>query len=166
MSTIGSSEAIILSVLAMKRKWKEARKAAGKSTENPNLVMSSAVQGECERLPTHLFSPPLTATPTLISFLLSVCWEKATRYLEIEEKFVNVTEERYVIDPKQAVDLVDENTIGVVAIMGTTYTGEYEDVVELARLLDEKQKETGLDVKIHGSSADLSLVPFLSLCAG
>ncbi|CDZ98857.1 glutamate decarboxylase [Phaffia rhodozyma] len=135
VSTVGSSEAIILAVLAMKRKWKVARKAAGKSTENPNLVMSSAVQ---------------------------VCWEKATRYLEIEEKFVNVTKTRYVIDPKEAVSLVDENTIGVVAILGTTYTGEYEDVAELARLLDEKEKETGLDVKIHVDAASGGFVaPFV-----
>lgn len=49
-------------------------------------------------------------------FLPQVCWEKATRYLEIEEKFVFCTETRYVIDPMEAVDLVDENTIGVVAM--------------------------------------------------
>lgn len=73
----------------MKKKWKKARQAEGKSTEHPNLVMNSAVQ---------------------------VCWEKATRYLEIDEKFVYCTADRNVIDPKQAIDLVDENTIGVVGM--------------------------------------------------
>lgn len=91
-SCVGSSEAIMLAVLAMKRRWKNKRKAEGKSTENPNIIMSSAVQ---------------------------VCWEKATRYFEIEEKLVYCTPERYVIDPKETVDLIDENTIGICTILGT-----------------------------------------------
>ena len=95
-STVGSSEAIMLATLAMKRRWQNKRKAAGKDYSKPNIVMSSAVQ---------------------------VCWEKAARYFEIEEKYVNVTEERYVIDPEEAVSLVDENTIGICTILGVTYTG-------------------------------------------
>lgn len=135
VSTIGSSEAIILATLAMKRKWQNARKAAGKPWDKPNMIMNSAVQ---------------------------VCWEKATRYLEIEEKYVYCTMDRYVIDPKEAVDLVDENTIGIVGILGTTYTGEYEDIKELNRLLDIKQEETGLDVKIHVDAASGGFVaPFV-----
>lgn len=59
---------------------------------------------------------------------VQVCWEKAARYLEVEERYWYCTSERYVIDPKPAVDLVDENTIMVCAILGSTYTGEYEDV--------------------------------------
>ncbi|POS72680.1 glutamate decarboxylase 1 [Diaporthe helianthi] len=131
-SCVGSSEAIILGVLAMKRCWKNKRKAEGKSTENPNIVMSSAVQ---------------------------VCWEKATRYLEIEERLVYCTEDRYVIDPKQAVDLVDENTIGICCILGTTYTGEYEDVKAINDLLIEK----GLETPIHVDAASGGFVaPFTS----
>lgn len=129
-SCIGSSEAIMLGVLAMKRRWKNKRKAEGKSTENPNIIMSSAVQ---------------------------VCWEKATRYFEIEEKLVYCTEDRYVIDPKQVVDLVDENTIGICAILGTTYTGEYEDVKAVNDLLEER----GLDTPIHVDAASGGFVaPF------
>ena len=52
-----------------------------------------------------------------------------------------------MIDPKKAVDLVDENTIGICAIVGTTYTGEYEDVKAINDLLVEKK----LDVPIHGT---------------
>ena len=95
-STVGSSEAIMLATLAMKRRWQNKRKAAGKEFSKPNIVMSSAVQ---------------------------VCWEKAARYFEIEERYVNVTEERYVIDPEEAVNKVDENTIGICTILGVTYTG-------------------------------------------
>lgn len=129
-STVGSSEAIMLGVLAMKRRWKNKRKAEGKSTENPNIVMSSAVQ---------------------------VCWEKATRYFEIEEKLVYCTADRYVIDPKETVDLVDENTIGICCILGTTYTGEYEDVKAVNDLLIER----GMDTPIHVDAASGGFVaPF------
>ncbi|TKA72413.1 hypothetical protein B0A49_02428 [Cryomyces minteri] len=83
-STIGSSEAIMLGTLAMKKRWQNKRRAAGKPYDKPNIVMNSAVQ---------------------------VCWEKAARYFEVEEKYVYCTKDRYVIDPEEAVNLVDENTI-------------------------------------------------------
>ena len=130
-SCVGSSEAIMLAVLAMKRRWKNARKAAGKSTEHPNIVMSSAVQ---------------------------VCWEKAARYFEVDEKLVYCTPERYVIDPEETVALVDENTIGICCILGTTYTGEYEDVKAVNDLLLEK----GLKTPIHVDAASGGFVaPFV-----
>jgi glutamate decarboxylase len=83
-STVGSSEAIMLGVLAMKKRWQKQRQAAGKPYDKPNIVMSSAVQ---------------------------VCWEKAARYMELEEKYVYCTPDRYVIDPEETVALVDENTV-------------------------------------------------------
>ncbi|KAI9668587.1 MAG: hypothetical protein M1831_001026 [Alyxoria varia] len=131
-STIGSSEAIMLATLAMKKRWQKKRKAEGKSTENPNIIMNSAVQ---------------------------VCWEKAARYFEVDEKYVYCTSDRYVIDPKEAVDLVDENTIGICAIVGTTYTGEYEDVKAINDLLVERD----LDVYIHVDAASGGFVaPFVN----
>lgn len=130
-SCVGSSEAIMLAVLAMKKRWKKARVAAGLSAENPNLVMCSSVQ---------------------------VCWEKATRYFEIEEKLVYCTPDRFVIDPEVAVSLVDENTIGICVIFGSTYTGEYEDVKGINDLLVEK----GLNTPIHVDAASGGFVaPFV-----
>lgn len=130
-SAVGSSEAIMLAVLAMKRRWKQRRQAEGKSTEHPNLIMSSAVQ---------------------------VCWEKATRYFEIDEKFVYCTPERFVIDPQEMVELCDENTIGCVLILGTTYTGDYEDVKAVNDLLVQKN----VDVPIHVDAASGGFVaPFV-----
>jgi glutamate decarboxylase len=129
-STIGSSEAIMLGTLAMKKRWQNKRKAEGKDYSRPNIVMNSAVQ---------------------------VCWEKAARYFDIEEKYVYCTESRAVIDPKEAVDLVDENTIGICAIIGTTYTGEYEDVKAINDLLVER----GIDCPIHVDAASGGFVaPF------
>ncbi|KAF2183690.1 glutamate decarboxylase [Zopfia rhizophila CBS 207.26] len=131
-STIGSSEAIMLAVLAMKKLWQNKRKAEGKPYDNPNIIMSSAVQ---------------------------VCWEKAARYFDVEEKYVYCTTDRYVIDPKQAIDLIDENTIGICAILGTTYTGEYEDVKGINDLLVERN----LDVPIHVDAASGGFVaPFIN----
>lgn len=130
-STIGSSEAIMLAVLAMKRRWKIRRQAEGKSTENPNIIMSSAVQ---------------------------VCWEKAARYFEVEEKYVFCTPTRYTIDPEEAVNLIDENTIGIAVILGTTYTGHYEDAKGINDLLVERN----LDVPIHVDAASGGFVaPFV-----
>ncbi|CEQ42780.1 SPOSA6832_04628 [Sporobolomyces salmonicolor] len=123
VSTVGSSEAIILAVLAAKARWKEMRLAAGKDASKPNIVMNAAVQ---------------------------VCWEKAARYLEVEEKYWYCRPGQYVLDPQEAIDLVDENTILVVGILGTTYTGQYEPIEKLNALLEEKcQKTPGLDVYIH-----------------
>ncbi|PLB41018.1 glutamate decarboxylase [Aspergillus candidus] len=131
-STVGSSEAIMLGSLALKRRWQHKRKAAGQDTSRPNIIMNSAVQ---------------------------VCWEKAARYFDIEERYVYCTDERYVIDPQQAVDLVDENTIGICAILGTTYTGEYEDIKAINDLLVERD----LDCPIHVDAASGGFVaPFVA----
>ncbi|KAJ5042835.1 uncharacterized protein L3040_004228 [Drepanopeziza brunnea f. sp. 'multigermtubi'] len=130
-STVGSSEAIMLGVLAMKKRWQNARKAAGKPWDKPNIVMSSAVQ---------------------------VCWEKAARYFEVEEKYVYCTQDRYVIDPEETVNLVDENTIGICVILGTTYTGEYEDAKKVNDLLIERN----IDTVIHIDAASGGFVaPFV-----
>ncbi|KAI9660568.1 MAG: hypothetical protein M1821_009920 [Bathelium mastoideum] len=131
-STIGSSEAIMLATLAMKKRWQNARKAAGKPYDKPNIVMNSAVQ---------------------------VCWEKAARYFEVEEKYVYCTTDRFVIDPEEAVSLVDENTIGICSILGTTYTGEYEDTKAINDLLVEKN----IDCPIHVDAASGGFVaPFVN----
>ncbi|KAF3924515.1 hypothetical protein ABW21_db0202284 [Orbilia brochopaga] len=125
-STVGSSEAIMLATLAMKKKWSNERKAAGKPFDKPNIVMNAAVQ--------------------------------AARYFDVEERYVFCTADRFVIDPTEAVNLVDENTIGICAILGTTYTGEYEDVKAINDLLIEK----GLDTPIHVDAASGGFVaPFV-----
>jgi glutamate decarboxylase len=134
-STIGSSEACMLGGLAMKRNWRNARKAAGKSTESPNLVMSSAVQ---------------------------VCWEKFCNYWDVEARFVPITDEHKVLDGHDLTSYVDENTIGVVGILGVTYTGMYEPIEEISKALDAIQAATGLDIPIHIDGASGAMIaPFL-----
>jgi len=130
-STVGSSEAIMLAVLAMKKRWQLRRKAQGLPFDKPNIVMNSAVQ---------------------------VCWEKAARYFDVEERYVYCTTDRYVIDPIEAVNLVDENTIGICAILGTTYTGEYEDV----KAINDELVKRDVDCGIHVDAASGGFVaPFV-----
>ncbi|XP_027153209.1 glutamate decarboxylase-like [Coffea eugenioides] len=135
VGTVGSSEAIMLAGLAFKKKWQNKRKAEGKPFDKPNIVTGANVQ---------------------------VCWEKFARYFEVELKEVKLSEGYYVMDPKKAVEMVDENTICVAAILGSTLTGEFEDVKLLNDLLAEKNKRTGWDTPIHVDAASGGFVaPFI-----
>ncbi|KAL0575222.1 glutamate decarboxylase gad1 [Marasmius crinis-equi] len=123
-STAGSSEAIMLGGLAMKKRWQEARKAAGKDYYRPNIVFGSNAQVALE-------------------------------------KFARRASNNYVMDPKDAIPFIDENTIGVIVILGSTYTGHFENVQELSDLLDQLQKDTGLDIPIHVDGASGAFIaPF------
>ncbi len=135
VSTVGSSEACMMGGLAFKKRWQAARRAAGKSTDKPNLVMSSAVQ---------------------------VVWERFCRYWDVEARYVPITLEAPLLTPETMLAHVDENTIGVVGILGVTYTGDYEPIAELAEALDDLQKRTGLDIPLHVDGASGGMVaPFL-----
>jgi len=133
VSTIGSSEAVMLAGLAMKWRWRARR--AGQDTSRPNLIMGSNVQ---------------------------VVWEKFCRYFDVEPVYLPMEPGRYVITAQQVLDAVDENTIGVVAILGTTYTGELEPVAEIVAALDTLAKD-GPDVPVHVDAASGGFVlPFLN----
>jgi glutamate decarboxylase len=138
-ATTGSSEAIQLGGLAMKRIWQQKRKAAGKSIHEPgpNIVMGANAQ---------------------------VALEKFARYFECECRLVPVSvESKYRLDPKKAMEYVDENTIGVYVILGSTYTGHYEPVKEMSDLLDEYEARTGNFVPIHVDAASGGFVaPFVT----
>ena len=96
-----------------------------------------------------------------MSETVQVCWEKFVRYFDVEPRMVPITPERTVIDPELAMALVDENTIGVVGILGSTYTGEFEPVAELSAALDDVQERTGIDVPLHVDGASGAFVaPF------
>ena len=102
-------------------------------------------------------------TPNLIlGSNVQVVWEKFCRYFEVEPHYLPMEEGRYVITPEQVLEAVDENTIGVVVIAGTTYTGELEPVKEIADALDKLAADGGVDVPIHVDAASGGFVlPFL-----
>lgn len=140
-ATTGSSEAIHLAGLAMKRRWYEKRQAAGKDTLNPNIIMGANAQ---------------------------VALEKFARYFEVEARILDVTERsQFRLDPALVRENVDENTIGIFLILGSTYTGHYEPVEEVSKVLDEIEAETGFDVPIHVDAATGGFVaPFTHAEAG
>jgi glutamate decarboxylase len=93
---------------------------------------------------------------------VQVCWDKFCNYFEVEPRQVPMEGKRFNLDPEAAVALCDENTIGVVAILGSTFDGSYEPVAELATALDELQERKGLDIPIHVDGASGGLVaPFI-----
>lgn len=136
-ATTGSSEAIQLGGLAMKRLWQAKRRAAGKSIHEPgpNIVMGANAQ---------------------------VALEKFARYFEVECRLVPISEDSsYRLDEKKIMQYVDENTIGVYIILGSTYTGHYEPVKAISDLLDQYEADTGNNVPIHVDGASGAFVaPF------
>ncbi|MFI0737707.1 glutamate decarboxylase [Streptomyces sp. NPDC021100] len=134
-STTGSSEAAMLGGLALKRRWQHRRRAEGRPTDRPNLVMGINVQ---------------------------ICWEKFADYFEVEARYVPMEGDRYHLTPETAVELCDENTIGVVAVLGSTFDGSYEPVAGIAAALDGLRDRTGLDIPVHVDAASGGMIaPFL-----
>ncbi|RFU88386.1 glutamate decarboxylase [Streptomyces triticagri] len=135
-STTGSSEACMLAGMALKRRW--ARRNADRypsADARPNLVMGINVQ---------------------------VCWDKFCNFWEVEARQVPMEGDRFHLDPEAAAALCDENTIGVVAVLGSTFDGSYEPVAELCAALDRLQERTGLDIPVHVDGASGGMVaPFL-----
>jgi len=131
-STTGSSEAAMLGGLALKRRWQHKREAAGQPADRPNMVTGINVQ---------------------------VCWEKFANYWDIELRTVPMDGDRYHMTADEAVKLCDENTIGVVAVLGSTYDGSYEPVQEICAALDDYQARTGIDVPVHVDGASGAFVP-------
>ncbi|GGO87799.1 glutamate decarboxylase [Wenjunlia tyrosinilytica] len=133
-STTGSSEAAMLAGLALKRLWRARRQALGKPADRPNLVCGP----------------------------VQVCWEKFARYFDVELRQVPLEADATGLRPHQLRDHVDENTIGVVGILGVTFTCDYEPVVELAAELDAIEADTGLDIPLHIDAASGGFIaPFL-----
>jgi glutamate decarboxylase len=134
-STTGSSEASMLGGMALLWRWRARRQAAGLDATRPNLVMGSNVQ---------------------------VCWEKFCRYWQVEPRYVPMVPGRLHLRGAEAAAKCDENTIGVVAILGSTMDGSYEPVLEISQALDQLQAERGHEVLVHVDAASGGFVaPFL-----
>ncbi|WP_261554208.1 glutamate decarboxylase [Frankia tisae] len=125
-STTGSSEACMLAGLALLRRWRARRRAAGAPADQPNIVMGINVQ---------------------------VCWDKFARYWDVEPRLVPMAPGRTHLTAEEAVARCDENTIGVVAILGSTFDGSYEPVAEIAGALDRLAAMGGPDVAVHVDAA-------------
>jgi glutamate decarboxylase len=134
-STTGSSEGCMLAGLALKRRWQKARREAGKSTDRPNIVMGGNVQ---------------------------VVWEKFANYWEVEPRYVPLEGDVFHLTADRLLEHVDEHTIGVVAVLGSTMDGSYEPVQEICAALDAYQADSGVSVPVHVDAASGGFIaPFI-----
>jgi glutamate decarboxylase len=135
-STTGSSEACMLGGLVMRWHWRQRRQQAGLDSSKPNLVMGSNTQ---------------------------ICWDKFCAYFDVEPRLVPIKPERLQLGVEEAIARCDENTIGVIGILGSTFDGSYEPIEGLQQALDALQERTGLDIPIHVDAASGGFVaPFNS----
>jgi glutamate decarboxylase len=125
-ATIGSSEAIMLAMLAHKRSWQRRREAAGEPTDRPNMVMGADVH---------------------------TCWEKFANYFEVEARVVPMEDGRYTISADEVAPLLDERTIAVAGLLGTTFTGQMDDLSSIDSLLMRVQSEQGWRIPLHIDAA-------------
>jgi glutamate decarboxylase len=133
--TQGSSEAIMLGALSLKWKWRKRREAEGKPTDRPNLVFGGDVH---------------------------VVWDKFCRYFDVEPRIIPLQNDKFVIGPEDVEPHLDEHTIGVAAVVGTTFTGHADDVAGINDLLLRIKEDRGLDIPLHVDGASGGFVwPFL-----
>src|SRR6476619_616243 len=133
--TQGSSEAIMLGALSLKWNWRTRRQAEGRSTDRPNLIFGGDVH---------------------------VVWEKFCRYFDVEPRIIPLQPDKLTIGPEDVEPHIDERTIGVAAVLGTTFTGHADDIAGIDRLLNRLQDERGLEVPMHVDAASGGFVwPFL-----
>ena len=131
----GSSEAVMLGGLAAKWRWRKRREGAGEDAERPNLIYGRDVH---------------------------VVWDKLCRYFDIEPRTVPMREGQYTFGPDDVEPLIDERTIGVVCVLGTTFTGQADDIAGMDAMLRRLRDERGLEVPIHVDAASGGFVwPFL-----
>ncbi|HEX4838022.1 MAG TPA: glutamate decarboxylase [Solirubrobacteraceae bacterium] len=133
-ATIGSSEAIMLAMLAHKRSWQRRRQDAGLPADRPNMVMGADVH---------------------------TCWEKFARYFEVEARVAPMEEDRYTIAAAQVEPLIDERTIAVAGLLGTTFTGQMDDLASIDAMLARIESERGWRIPLHIDAASGGfIVPF------
>jgi glutamate decarboxylase len=133
--TQGSSEAIMLGALSMKWRWRNRREKAGKPTDRPNLIFGGDVH---------------------------VVWEKFCRYFDVEPRIIPLQPDKLTIGPEDVEPHIDERTIGVAAVLGTTFTGHADDIAGIDRLLNRLHDERGIEVPMHVDAASGGFVwPFL-----
>jgi glutamate decarboxylase len=133
--TIGSSEAIMLGLLAHKWTWRMRREKEGKSGDKPNIVMGADVH---------------------------TVWEKFAKYFDVELKLIPLKKDAYTVTAEDVASEVDENTIAVGAVIGTTFTGQMDPIKEINDLLVDIKKTKGWDIPIHVDGASGGFVaPFI-----
>lgn len=133
-TTVGSSEAIMLGLLAHKRSWQKRQRDAGKSDARPNIVIGADVH---------------------------TCWEKFARYFEVEARVAPMKPGHYTLDAAAVEARIDEHTCAVGGLAGTTFTGQIDDLPAINSLLERVEDERGWNIPLHIDAASGGFVlPF------
>lgn len=108
----------------MKFRWREQAKRLGLDLtgRRPNLIISSGYQ---------------------------VCWEKFCVYWDVELRAIPVSAENLCLDARAAVTAADPYTIGIVGILGQTYTGKFDDIALLNDAVEQYNRTTEYKIYIH-----------------
>jgi glutamate decarboxylase len=134
-ATIGSSEAIMLALLAHRQSWRDRRTAAGESIDRPNLVVGADVH---------------------------TCWEKFARYFDVEARVVPMSEGSYTLTAADVEAHADESTIAVGGLLCTTFTGQIDELAEIDALLQRLEAQRGWHIPLHVDAASGGfLAPFV-----
>jgi glutamate decarboxylase len=126
VATIGSSEAIMLGLLAHKFRWREQRAKEGLPGDRPNLVFGAE---------TH------------------IVWDKFCRYFDVEPRKIPMRPDRFVLEVEDVASRIDGNTIAVGAVLGTTFIGQNDPIEGLNHLLVTVKEEKGWDIPLHVDGA-------------
>jgi len=121
-ATAGSSEAIMLGLLAHKWSWKNS----GRGTGKPNIIFGTDAH---------------------------VCWDKFAKYFDVDAIKIPIDKEKRTITADAVSKHINENTICVGCVLGTTFTGEIDPIKDINNLLMEYKTEKNWDIPIHIDAA-------------
>jgi glutamate decarboxylase len=116
----------MLALLAHKWSWKKKREAAGLDISRPNVIFGADVHS---------------------------CWEKFALYFDVEQRIIPLKQGKYIIGPADVEPLLDENTIAVGVVVGTTFTGQNDDFTGINELLLKIKADKDWDIPIHVDGA-------------
>ena len=109
----------MLGLLAHKWSWKARREAARTADGRPNIVFGAE---------TH------------------VVWDKFAKYFDVEMRKIPMQPDRFVLSAGDIEPSIDENTIAVGAVLGTTHIGEADPISEINDLLVRIKADKGWDI--------------------
>jgi len=134
-TTIGSSEAVMLGLLAHKWIWKKRRQSQGKTIDNPNIIFGADAH---------------------------TCWEKFAKYFDVEMRIAPMEINSYILNAEDVERRIDENTMAVGAVLGTTFTGQMDAIEDINNLLMQVKDQKGWDIPIHVDAASGGFIaPFV-----
>lgn len=134
ISTVGSSEAVLITLMNYRTRWQKIRQNQGLDSTHPNMVGTK----HCH-----------------------ICWHISCQMLGIEFRAASFCGDRYDLNVEEMMSYVDEHTLCVCTILGCTFLGSYDPVEIVNDRLLHLFNQTGLEVPLHVDAASGGFVaPF------